>query len=148
MLAWARSLDSSITGYHLYYGTISRDYTNMISVGPSATATISGLTEGATYYFAVTAVNDLGLESDYSNEVRHTVPSTRPRLQLLISPGNRVVLRITGQIGHLYEIQASQNLTNWSAIGIAPLNLGDTFDFIDTNASGQSARFYRLWKIL
>jgi hypothetical protein len=69
-------------------------------------------------------------------------------LQLLLSPGKQVVLRITGRPGHTYEVQATQNLTNWNVIGIVTLDLGASFDFIVDNATSQPSGFYRLREIL
>ena len=73
-LAWDGSPDSSIAGYRLYEGVVSRTYTNVIDVGNATTATVSNLIAGVTYYFAVTAYDTNGLESDYSDEVSYTVP--------------------------------------------------------------------------
>jgi hypothetical protein len=73
-LAWSPSPDTNVVGYRVYYGVASRTYTNMVDVGAATNATISGLVEGSTYYFAATAYNILGLESDYSAEVFYTVP--------------------------------------------------------------------------
>ena len=64
-LAWDPSLGSGIAGYHLYEGAASRNYTNVIDVGESTTATASNLVSGTTYYFAVTAYDTGGLESDF-----------------------------------------------------------------------------------
>ncbi len=146
-LAWNPSADANVTGYRLYYGNTSRNYSNVVTVGPNST-TVTGLSEGATYYFSVTTVNNLGLESNPSNEISYTVPSKRARLQLLFSPTKQVILRVTGQPGHLYEIQATHNFTNWSVIGVAVLGLGVSLDYIDTTAAGRPARFYRLREIL
>lgn len=143
-LVWNPSPDRNVAGYRLYHGGASHNYTNTIAVGLGASATISGLAEGATYFFAVTALDNLGMESSYSNEISYTVPGTRPRLQLLLSPSNQVVLRITGQPGHAYEVQATQNFTNWNVIGLVTLELGVSLDFIDPNATGRPSRFYRL----
>src|SRR6202142_388987 len=52
ILAWDPSTDPLIAGYSLYYGGASQTYTNEISVGLVTTATLSGLAEGNTYYFA------------------------------------------------------------------------------------------------
>jgi hypothetical protein len=70
-----------ISGYRLYYGTASRQYTRSNHVDVSQIlSTVSNLVEGATYYFAVTAVTIDGLESDYSAEIPYTVPVTAPSL--------------------------------------------------------------------
>lgn len=145
-LAWNPSPDSSVTGYHVYYGTASHSYTGMVAVGVSATATVSGLTEGTTYYFAVTAIDSLGLESGYSNEIQYSVPATGSRLRLLspVAP-NGMVIRITGPPGQTYEVQATQNFVNWTVIGVVTLGVGGVFDFTDVNASKFRSRFYRLY---
>ena len=73
-LAWTPSASTNITGYTIYYGGASHTYTNSIAVGSATNATISGLADGVTYYFAATAVDDAGLESDYSNETSNAPP--------------------------------------------------------------------------
>jgi hypothetical protein len=67
-LAWTPSTGTNIAGYHIYYGAASRTYTNMVFIGNATNTTISGLMDGVTYYFAATAADTSGLESDYSNE--------------------------------------------------------------------------------
>ena len=146
-LAWNPSPDSNVAGYHVYYGTASHSYTNMVSVGLTATATISGLVEGTTYYFGVTAFNNLGMESGFSNEASYSVPSTHPMLKLSINSSKQAVLRVAGLLGHAYEIQATQDFTNWNVIGVVTLDLGASFDFIDLTATAYPFRFYRLLDI-
>jgi regulation of enolase protein 1 (concanavalin A-like superfamily) len=73
-LAWNPSSDPTVGGCNIYYGVASRTYTNKVNVGNVTSATISGLVEATTYYFAATAYNTLGLESDYSDESSYTVP--------------------------------------------------------------------------
>src|SRR5438874_1541181 len=68
-LAWNRSPGTNIVGYKVYYGVASRTYTAVVSAGNSTNATVSGLTSGATYFFAVTSYDPSGLESDYSSEI-------------------------------------------------------------------------------
>jgi hypothetical protein len=74
-LAWNPEADPTIVGYNLYYGAASGVYTNSLPTGSSPSLTVSNLAPGTTYYFAVTAVNTLGLESVYSAQVSYTVPS-------------------------------------------------------------------------
>ncbi len=71
-LAWTPSTGTNIAGYHVYYGAASRTYTNMVFIANATNTTISGLTDGVTYYFAATAVDNSGLEGDYSNEATAT----------------------------------------------------------------------------
>jgi len=64
-LSWSSVEDA--TGYHVRYGTSSGTYGAPIAVGNVTTHTVTGLTNGTTYYFVVTAANENG-ESAYSNE--------------------------------------------------------------------------------
>ena len=70
-LAWDPSPTTNdvIANYNLYYGVASGTYTNVVAAGTNLTASVSNLVEGITYYFAATAVDTNGLESDYSAEV-------------------------------------------------------------------------------
>ena len=74
-LTWDPNQESDLAGYRVYFGSASRGYTNLVDSGRSNTNTVTGLVDGATYFFAVTAYNTNGLESDYSNEVQLTVPT-------------------------------------------------------------------------
>ena len=77
-LAWNANTESNITGYNVYYGTVSKTYTSKVNVGNFTSATLSGLNAGQTYYFAATALNSAGLESGYSNEVACAIPAAAP----------------------------------------------------------------------
>jgi len=72
-LMWDPNSESDLVGYRIYYGIVSRSYDNAIDVGNTETCIVTGLIPGATYYFAATAYNTSELESDYSNEIEHTV---------------------------------------------------------------------------
>lgn len=72
-LEWDRNPESNITGYRLYQGTSSRNYSSGVNVGNQTRYTVNDLVEGRTYYFAVTASNPHG-ESGYSNELKYTAP--------------------------------------------------------------------------
>jgi hypothetical protein len=85
-LAWDASSDPSVTGYNLYYGGGSRNYTNTVNTGGATSAGISNLVVGATYYFAATCYNAAGLESDYSAEVAYTVPAGNTNVPPTLDP--------------------------------------------------------------
>lgn len=75
-LSWNPSPDPNVIGYNIYYGVASGAYTSMISAGNSTNLTVPGLVAGVTYYFAATAYDSLGEESDFSNEASYNVPAT------------------------------------------------------------------------
>ena len=62
---------TNLAGYKIHYGTASRTYTATFAIG-NVTNYAFALPAG-TYYFAVSAFDTLGLESNYSNEVAKTV---------------------------------------------------------------------------
>jgi hypothetical protein len=67
-LGWDASTDPTVTGYNVYYGASSRNYTNVLAVGNTTSTMVSNLVTGVTYYFAATTYTADGLESDYSVE--------------------------------------------------------------------------------
>ncbi|MBN2809787.1 MAG: fibronectin type III domain-containing protein, partial [Deltaproteobacteria bacterium] len=71
-LAWDPSTSTEVSGYRLYYGTTSKNYTESVDVGNVTTYLLTGLTDGETYYLAVTAYSS-NTESDFSNEVSQMV---------------------------------------------------------------------------
>jgi hypothetical protein len=77
-LAWDANSEPDIAGYVLYAGLEPGNYVNRFDVGPATTQLVSGLTEGHTYYFAVTAYNVSGLESDPSLELAVAVSRDVP----------------------------------------------------------------------
>ena len=68
-LVWNRNVGRDIAGYRLYYGTAPHTFTERIDVGNAVTATVSDLSGGTVYFFAVTAYNTAGAESLFSNGV-------------------------------------------------------------------------------
>ena len=76
---WSPNSESNLAGYNIYMGTESRLYTNQKDVGlpgligGSVVAAVDNLVPGKTYFFAATAYDTDGFESDYSQEVVWTV---------------------------------------------------------------------------
>src|SRR5438105_4510257 len=77
-LAWNANSDPTVTGYNVHYGTASQSYSIAIAAGPATSVTVSNLSPGTTYYFAVGAYGSLGIEGPYSGEISYTVPASRP----------------------------------------------------------------------
>ena len=91
-LSWAAPASdggSPVTGYHVYQGASPRGETGPVSCSPvtPTSCTVTGLTNGTTYYFKVTAGNGVG--EGPGAEVR-AVPATVPEAPtgLAAVPGN------------------------------------------------------------
>ena len=69
VVRWEPAVENNILGYKVYYGTEPRSYDTILDVGKVHSSTISSLIEGVEYYFSVTAYDNMGLESDFSNEL-------------------------------------------------------------------------------
>jgi hypothetical protein len=74
-LAWDPNTESDLGGYRVHYGTANGNYTVHTDVHNVTTSSVTELTAGQTYYFAVTAYDASGNESGYSNQVSYSVPT-------------------------------------------------------------------------
>jgi len=70
-LAWDSNTELDLAGYKLHIGISSQNYTQVLDLGLTTQYTIRNLIYGTTYYFTLTAYNQKGLESGFSNEVRY-----------------------------------------------------------------------------
>ena len=77
-LAWDPVNSPALAGYVLHYGPSAGNYTSRIDVGNTTSRTVSNLTEGATYHFAVTAYDASHTETGFSNDVSATIPYGAP----------------------------------------------------------------------
>lgn len=66
---------TDLAGYKLYVGNASRSYQQKLDMGKITNYSVANLTDGSTYYFAVTAYNSAGVESPYSTEVTKVFPA-------------------------------------------------------------------------
>jgi hypothetical protein len=60
---------TNLAGYKVYMGTTTGNLTLLSDVGNTTTYTVTNLPAGSTVYFAVTAYDSTGNESDLSNLV-------------------------------------------------------------------------------
>jgi hypothetical protein len=77
-LAWEANTENDIAGYRAYYGLTSGVYYDPIDAFDNTQITLAGFIPGDTYYFAVTAYNTAGLESDYFDEISYSIPTASP----------------------------------------------------------------------
>ena len=74
-LTWNTNTESDLTGYKVYRGTGSGTYGAPLTTLPKTTTsfTATGLQNGTTYFFVITAYDSAGNESTYSNEVSKSI---------------------------------------------------------------------------
>lgn len=70
-LAWDANPEPDVVSYRVYQGTASRSYSVTNEVIGATQCVVSNLPIETPYFFAVTAVNLAGLESDFSEELRY-----------------------------------------------------------------------------
>ena len=88
-VSWTAPTDNTgISGYKLHIGNSSRSYDQHINVGNTTSYSTSNLTDGSTYYFAVTAYNSSGLESAYSNEISRSSTTLPPTYVITATAGS------------------------------------------------------------
>ena len=144
-LQWNAPSNQITAGYKLYYGTASRQYTNVSNAGTNLSYTVSNLVAGVPYYFAATDYDAQLQESDFSNEATWIGDGV---LTLFIQPPalgsstNPITLQFPENPGKTYTVQASADLITWTniAVDIAPTNRFWSFQ----EASVYERRFYRL----
>jgi hypothetical protein len=103
LLMWAANTEPDLASYKAFYGLTPRNYGTEVQVGKTQTnLIISGLNIGSTYYFALKAVDTLGLESDFSQEVFVTITANPPPSGQVISLGAPFdrQLKLTRRVGN------------------------------------------------
>lgn len=142
-LSWDAHADPAVTGYRVYFGTASGVYVGSMAVGGTTTASVPGLADGVSYFFALTAVNSSGLESDFSAEVSF-LPGNKPHASGIRAAENGgKFLTISGMVGQNYDIEASKDLKTWAIIHTVTLGDGGSLEFSDPDAALYPTRFYR-----
>jgi len=123
-LVWDQTKESNFLRYRIYQGVSSNPTAVVDSSTDNKADTahiITGLTNGTKYYFRVTAVNNLGLQSGYSNEVSST-PSIYLNLtspsggELWLSGSTHPIRWTTTSTTTLKLEYSTDGGTNWSAI--------------------------------
>ena len=140
-LAWDPNSEPNVAGYKVHYGHSSQTYPFVVDAGNVNAQVINNLQEGVTYYFAVTAYNVVGLESDFSGEISYEVPL---RTIYALEDGS-FRLRFQGLPERTYRIEYTESLTepNWTTLGIRTAGANSAFEIIDRPVAGSPARFYR-----
>jgi hypothetical protein len=140
-LAWNASTSADVVGYRIHYGTASGTYTSTIVIGNVTSTTVTGLADGETYHFVVSAFNADGSESGLSNEVGFKPGLHTAGIRIAANGGSVLIVR--GLIGRQYEIEASEDLNTWMLIDTVTMPEGGSLEFSDPDAPLHPKRFYR-----
>ncbi len=144
-LAWDPSPSTNVTGYNVYYGTAPRTYSTAVNAGFSTTQVITNLTRGATYYFSATALDQNGLESEYSSELAYTVPIiVNPRLTLTRNTTGAFSITATGIQNYQYAVLASEDMISWRNVATVTANSTGQIQWSDPTSGSYKRRYYRL----
>lgn len=116
-LAWDPNTEDDLAGYSVYYGIQSGNYDSVIDAGNVAQYTVSNLEPETQYYFAVTAYDTSGNESDLSEEVdsiTSEAPPPGPPLEVVsvISPNGRETLRSGGTQTIVWQTNGAAELVD------------------------------------
>lgn len=108
---------TDLAGYKVHIGSASRQYDQKLDVGKATNYTVSNLTDGGTYYFAVTAYNTSGVESTYSNEASKTFAAL---------PATHVITATAGSGGTITAIGNSKiNVASSGSTVITSVTVND-----------------------
>ena len=75
VVTWNPSAVDAVAGYKIYYGPSSHNYVNVVDAGNATNVTVTGLADGASFYFAGTTYDALNHESALSEEVVGFIPA-------------------------------------------------------------------------
>ncbi|WP_214629245.1 DUF7594 domain-containing protein [Paenibacillus agaridevorans] len=84
-LAWSQA--EGATGYKVKYGTAPGSYTNVVDMGMATNGTVTGLTNGLTYYFAVSAYSTAGESGNSNEESAYMIIMIQPEADAFVRDG-------------------------------------------------------------
>ncbi len=131
--SWLPNQEANLMGYKIHYSTVSGQYDQAIDVGNPGTAngvvqgTVTGLAGGTTYYFAATAYDSDGFESDYSQEVVWSAPVD----ESVLPPAPPVANNLSVSLNEDSGISAQLD-------GYSPDSLSLTYQIVDIGSMGMA----------
>ncbi len=147
-LDWNDNSESDLDGYNVYRSTTSGSGYSKVNTGLVSTSnyTDTGLTNGTTYYYVVTAVDLTSHESSYSNEDYDTPTDVNPAAPtgLAATPGDKQVSLDWNDNSEsdLAGYNVYRSLT--SGFGYSKINTGlvSTSNYTDTGLTGNVTYYY------
>lgn len=91
LISWDPVADSRVAGYKIKYGTVSKSYSQSVSVGAVNSYTLPNLIEGTTYYFVIVAHDANLAEGVPSAEASGTVLKVSGTASTLVTSTSAVI---------------------------------------------------------
>ncbi len=145
-LNWDANTEGDLAGYRVYVGSASGQYGLPIDVGNVTTYQVTNLSEGQTYFFAITAYDSSGNESGFSSEVSTTaaqlvsVPAVVDLMQAVAEAAITDARLVVGNV-----IPASSNtvlagvVINQMPVAGASVALGSALDLVVSSGPAPAA---------
>jgi fibronectin type 3 domain-containing protein len=136
-----------INGYNLYRSTVAGQETLLTTLGNVLSYTDSGLSNGITYYYKITAFNAIG-EGSLSGEASGR-PATIPTepINFILTPGNRqMLLRWSAPISDGGATVIAYNIYRADASGAEALvvNVTGDLEYLDSGLTNEKTYYYRI----
>ena len=129
--------DGNLSGYRVYYGTSTSNYTKSKDAGNSTNIIIDNLIHQQLYYIAVKAYDSFGDMSEYSEEVTeiaydNVAPSAIVDLETTKKARSALLINVSSTSGDYSDSFSSSNLTdsNLDTYWTAPLTEYETVQYI------------------
>lgn len=133
---------SDLAGYRLYAGNAPGSYQQSVDVGNQTSYTLGSLSDGASYYFAVTAYNTAKLESEYSNEINKTVLASTATYTITASSGTGGTITA---VNNAYTSQSTNGTLTISSVTVTAgssqafsIAAGTGYQIMDVSVDGVS----------
>jgi len=151
-LQWDPNTEPDVVGYKLHYGPESRtisangQYADEIDVGNLVISSLDTLSNSSTNFFAVTAYNSAGLESEFSNEVVGILLGDGQLLAISYvneaAPDEVTLSWPSSATGYVLEFATDLSSPSWQEITAGIADAGGRKSITVNTASGNG--FYRL----
>lgn len=147
-LEWDANTEPDLSGYKVYVGTRPQAYTSVYDTGAETSFSLTNLPAGVTHYFAVTAYNGDGVESDFSEEIIYTPPVDGVSAAQLPAyydfTSGEVKLRFQGRAGQECRVLASSDLVVWEEVWLSAVAGTDRVEVQAGPTAQHPVRFYRV----
>jgi hypothetical protein len=142
-LVWNPSSGNNVAGYQFRYWEEGTTFQYVVDVGTNTSYLATGLQEGQTYNFLITAYTPLGIESLPSNVFTYVVPNFI-NAALKAGPGSPLLINFLATPGHVYQVQASTDLKTWTTIWQTAVSTSACAQMEDAAIPNLNMRFYRV----